>query len=118
MVPSQLLRLFTAREFQRMVCGRSVIDLALLRRHTTLDSKIEKDAPHIRKFWSVLETFTQEDLKKFIQFTYAQRRLPASDEEWRLSRTANMRIMPAKVPKNPKDAQNRRWVLLLLLLFF
>ena len=108
MVPSQLLRLFTEREFQRMVCGRSLIDLSLLKRHTTLDSKIDKDAPHIRQFWSVLETFTQEDLKKFIQFTYAQRRLPASDEEWRLSRTANMRIMPAKMPKNRKDAQNRR----------
>ena len=108
MVPSQLLRLFTAQEFQRMVCGRSLIDIALLKRHTTLDSKIDKDAPHIHQFWNVLETFTQEDLKKFIQFTYAQRRLPASDEEWRLSRTANMRIMPAKVPTNPKDAQNHR----------
>ena len=92
-----------------MVCGRSIIDLALLKRHTTLDSKIDVEAQYIRNFWKVLETFSQEDLKKFIQFTYAQRRLPSSDEEWRLSRTAHMRIMPAKLPKSLSDARKQRY---------
>ncbi len=105
-VPAGLLRLFTPTEFQRMVCGRPTIDLVLLKRHTVLHDGIAADAPFIASFWRVLEGFTQEELKRFVQFSYAQRRLPSSDEDWRLSRTANMRIMPAKLPKK-KDSGGR-----------
>ena len=45
-----------------MVCGRSMVELALLKRHTTLDGKIDVEAQYIRNFGKYLKHF-QEDLK-------------------------------------------------------
>ena len=62
---------------------------------------------YIEYFWNVLESFTQEERKRFLQFTYAQRRLPSNDEEWRTSRTAKLRIKMYRFPE-PKAEPTRR----------
>merc|ERR1712166_980220 len=62
MVPSQLLRLFTPYEFQKMVCGKETIDLDLLKKHTIFGDKVNPSAKHIQYFWNVLSSFTQKDL--------------------------------------------------------
>ena len=108
MVPSQLLRLYTPSELQRMVCGRDLIDLDLLKRHTVFGDKVNPKDNHIEYFWNVLASFTQEERKRFIQFTYAQRRLPSNDEEWRSSRTAQLRIKMYRFPEPKQETSGRR----------
>jgi hypothetical protein len=90
-----------------MVCGREIINLTLLRRHTVFGDKVNANAKHVEYFWNVLHTFTQEELKRFVQFTYAQRRLPSTDEEWRTSRTAQLRIKLYRFPEQPKPDPRR-----------
>jgi len=109
MVPSQLLRLYTPSELQRMVCGRELIDLDLLKRHTVFGDKVNPKDLHIKYYyWNVLASFTQEERKRFIQFTYAQRRLPSNDEEWRSSRTAQLRIKMYRFPEPKQETSGRR----------
>ena len=90
-----------------MVCGREIINLTLLRRHTVFGDKVNANVKHVEYFWNVLHTFTQEELKRFVQFTYAQRRLPSTDEEWRTSRTAQLRIKLYRFPEQPKPDPRR-----------
>lgn len=47
-----------------------------------LSRLLAQSAPHIQHFWKVLEGFTQEQLRRFVLFAYAQSRLPATDEEF------------------------------------
>ena len=69
-----------------------IVKIDLLKKHTIFGDKVNPSAKHIQYFWNVLSSFTQEELKRFIQFTYAQRRLPSTDLEWKTSRTAQLRI--------------------------
>eukprot|EP00455_Lapot_gusevi_P006094 TRINITY_DN125_c0_g1_i7.p1 TRINITY_DN125_c0_g1~~TRINITY_DN125_c0_g1_i7.p1 ORF type:complete len:540 (-),score=231.22 TRINITY_DN125_c0_g1_i7:115-1734(-) len=85
-LPVQVLNLLTWRELELLVCGRPTVDLDLLRRHTQY-SGVTPDAPHILYFWRVLQSFNQENRRRFIRFAWAQERLPADDQEFRLSHT-------------------------------
>lgn len=92
-MPTQLLNLLTWRELEVMVCGEPFIDVDLLRRHTEY-SAVSPDAKHIDIFWSVLENFDQKDRRRFIQFAWAQERLPSDDQEFVKSHT-RMMIKPS-----------------------
>ena len=91
-----------------MMCGKETIDLDILRRHTIFGDKCDPKAKHIKYFWKVLKSFTQEELKRFISFTYAQRRLPSTDEEWKTSRTAQLRIKMYRFPEPVKIDPRRQ----------
>lgn len=80
-IPSQLLSLCSWDVFETRVCGKPVIDIDLLKRHTEYRG-VKPDAEHIQHFWRVLEEFSQEDRRKFIKFAWAQERLPSTDEEF------------------------------------
>jgi hypothetical protein len=85
-MPIQLLNLLTWKEFEILVSGRPEIDIGLLERHTKY-SGVSPDSPHIKYFWEVLEEFNQDQRRKFIKFTWAQERLPSTDEEFVKSHT-------------------------------
>jgi len=93
-IPTQLLRTFTWREFKRLVCGETNIDIDLLQRHTKYHEKVDQSAKYIEYFWNTLRGFDQEERSRFIQFAYAQPRIPGNDAEWLSTRTLRMRIMP------------------------
>jgi len=89
-VPLSLLNMFTWRDLQWRVCGRPQIDLKLLKRHTEYAEGLSPTAPHIRYFWQVLRSFSQEDRRAFVRFAWAQERLPADDQEFSRSQTRMM----------------------------
>jgi len=85
-VPPNLFNLLTWQDLQWRVCGKTTIDIQLLRRHTEYSS-VQKNDPHIIYFWDVLESFTQEERRAFLRFSWAQERLPANDQEFIRTRT-------------------------------
>jgi hypothetical protein len=89
-VPLSLLSMFTWQDLQWRVCGRPQIDLKLLKRHTEYAEGLTPTTPHIRYFWQVLRSFSQEDRRAFVRFAWAQERLPADDQEFARSQTRMM----------------------------
>lgn len=47
-LPSELFPLFTPSEFETIVCGRSIVDLDLLKSVTAYGPGLSPDDPHIR----------------------------------------------------------------------
>jgi other hect domain ubiquitin protein ligase E3 len=91
-LPLPLLELCTWQDLEWRVCGRPTIDIKLLKRHTTY-SGIQANASHIKFFWNVLKSFSQEDRRAFVRFAWAQERLPADDQEFERTMT-RMLIKP------------------------
>ena len=77
-IPASLLRLFTPKEFENLVCGSTQVDLGLLKRLTIYDDGLDENTPHIMFFWDALESMGNEEREQFINFVYAKRRLPSS----------------------------------------
>ena len=66
-----MLSLFTWNELELLICGKSVIDLELLRRHTEYSGCSPSDN-HINFFWNILNSFNEDMKRKFIRFAWAQ----------------------------------------------
>jgi len=79
-VPEQLLSILTWQELEERICGTRDIDIELLKRHTEYGPDVDQNAPHIRYLWKTLEGFTQQQLRRFVKFAFAQERLPSTDE--------------------------------------
>jgi len=67
-IPEQLLGFMTWEELERRVCGSPEVDIASLKRHTQYRQGVDKDSPHIKMFWQVLEDFSQADRRLFLRF--------------------------------------------------
>ena len=81
-VPSAYLTLFTSSELEEAVCGKSRIDVDLLKRHTSYESD-DETMPHIENFWKILsELFTEEQRKLFLIFVWGRGTLPIRDEDF------------------------------------
>eukprot|EP01083_Nonionella_stella_P051973 138056_1 len=79
-VPLELLSIFSADDIRRLICGEPSVDFELLKRHTAYGSSLNEDSPRIIKFWKVVEEFDAEQRRLFVQFVYAQKRLPSESE--------------------------------------
>jgi len=97
-VPTALLSLFTAQEMSELLCGQATVDIELLKRHTEYGGGLAADSPLIKNFWKVLEEFSDELRLKFLEFVYAQKRLPSEDEFKR--QRLRMLIHPLDVDKH------------------
>ena len=53
---------------------------ASLKRHTQYRQGVDKDSPHIKMFWEVLESFSQADRRLFLRFAWGRERLPLESE--------------------------------------
>lgn len=67
----------TFNELETWVCGKSEVDIDLLKRHTKYggDKKtviLTEDSRRIKWFWEVLREFSEEDKQKFIKFCWGQ----------------------------------------------
>jgi hypothetical protein len=80
-VPTNLNALFTASEFETLVCGRPDYDVAQLQAITVYEGSTQPSQPHIRAFWQVLSEFTPEQRARFLRFAWARTRLPRSVKE-------------------------------------
>ena len=81
-----------------MVCGKSTIDVELLRRHTQYSDGLNDSSPHVEMLWAILQEFDQATRRKFIRFAWAQERLPADDAAFVRSHT-RLLIKPSPYPK-------------------
>jgi hypothetical protein len=64
-------------DLERLVCGNTLIDVALLRSMTRYSSYSESDR-EIAWFWEIMNELSQEDLKAYLVFTWGRSRLPLS----------------------------------------
>ena len=67
-IPEALLSMVTYNELETWVCGKSIVDIDLLKRHTKYggDSKkqvglLTEESRRIKWFWEVLREFSEED---------------------------------------------------------
>jgi len=101
-VPVALLSLLKWQDLEWRVCGKPMIDIKLLKRHTVYNS-VSPNAPHIIYFWQVLEEFSQEERRAFVRFVWGQERLPANDQEFERTAT-RMLIKPFTGTVDPDHA--------------
>jgi hypothetical protein len=75
-IPPSALSLLRWSDLEKMVCGMPTIDVKLLRSCTEYSGCSQGEA-HVQWFWEVMEnSFTQQDLKAFVRFTWGRSRLP------------------------------------------
>lgn len=63
--------MFTPAEFQTLLCGKSVIDIGLLRKVAEYEF-VQPNAPHIQYMWSVLEAMPQDQRQAFLNFVWGR----------------------------------------------
>lgn len=74
-IPEALLNMVTYNELETWVCGKAIIDVDLLKRHTKYggDKKtllLTEESRRVIWFWEVLREFSEEDKQKFIKFCW------------------------------------------------
>ena len=73
-VPVELLGLMREGEVEELVCGIPDVRVQVLQAIANCD----RDAPHVKWLWEVLEEATPEERSEFLQFVWARSRLPAT----------------------------------------
>ncbi|XP_030847057.1 probable E3 ubiquitin-protein ligase HECTD4 [Strongylocentrotus purpuratus] len=77
-VPHRLLSIMTPADMELRMCGRPHVDLAMLKAHTMYQVGLVETDTHIEFFWQALESFSQEELSRFIKFACNQERIPST----------------------------------------
>jgi hypothetical protein len=78
-----LTKYFTHEELEVLISGNQMISLDVLMSKTIYDGYSNEDK-EIKWFWSVLESFSQDELGNFLQFTTGSPMLPFTDN-WNLT---------------------------------
>eukprot|EP01091_Cochliopodium_minus_P010079 TRINITY_DN2625_c0_g3_i1.p1 TRINITY_DN2625_c0_g3~~TRINITY_DN2625_c0_g3_i1.p1 ORF type:complete len:1721 (+),score=746.57 TRINITY_DN2625_c0_g3_i1:2414-7576(+) len=99
-VPSNLMNMWTWKDIQMRVCGSPFIDVQLLKRHTKY-SGLSSKSPVVEWFWNTLSEMNQEQLRRFIRFSWAQERLPTDDEDFK--RNGTRMLIKSYVSNSPPD---------------
>lgn len=79
--PSFLMRMYTWKELEYKVCGKPSIDLHHLRAITKYSGCSEEDET-VKRFWRVLEAFSDEEKSLYLKFVWGRSRLPLVDEKF------------------------------------
>lgn len=79
--PSFLMKMYTWKELEYKVCGKPSIDLLHLRAITKYSGCTEEDET-VKKFWRVLESFSDEEKSLYLKFVWGRSRLPLVDEKF------------------------------------
>ena len=75
LIPADLIKIFTPKELEVLLCGVGVIDLEDMRRHTRYPNGSEKSVV-VRWFWKALHEFSPENRSNFLQFVTGSSRVP------------------------------------------
>ncbi len=79
-VPERVLGLMLWSELEELVVGSSEIDIGVLKAHTTYGSRSFERSVTVKHFWTVLESFTNEERAMFVRFAWGRSRLPRSGQ--------------------------------------
>lgn len=74
LVPRAAVRYLSREQFEEMMVGMDFIDIKYLKSITEYKGFSERHES-AKRFWRVLETFTQEQLSGYLQFVYGRTRL-------------------------------------------
>jgi len=85
----------SSKDVEIWVCGKSKVDIDLLKRHTSYSGGLNDEAPRIKYLWEVLKELSDNEKLRFVKFCWGQERLPANDEEFDRTQTRFM-IKPAQ----------------------
>uniref|UniRef100_A0A2C9JLI7 HECT domain-containing protein n=5 Tax=Biomphalaria glabrata TaxID=6526 RepID=A0A2C9JLI7_BIOGL len=76
LLPYQVLTLMSPLDLEIRTSGRPHISLDFLKSHTMYQVGLVESDSHIEFFWSALESFSQEEITRFIKFACNQERVP------------------------------------------
>ena len=79
-VPLNALNLFNFIELKIQICGLSKINLLILKDHTVYRDGLSINDDLIKNFWDVILSLDDQLKPKFVDFIYAQKRLPSKQE--------------------------------------
>ena len=77
-VPLEPLLLLGPKDLELRICGLQEIDISFLKLHTIYQVGISATDKHIEFFWNVVDSLSQDDLRKLIKFACNQERIPFS----------------------------------------
>lgn len=80
-VPQSMLSLLTWQELEVHVCGRPVVDVALLRANTEYNG-CSKDDDHVKWFWRAMEEYSPEERAQYLRFVWGRSRLPLTSKDF------------------------------------
>jgi len=72
---SSSLHFVTREELELRICGQPIVDLTVLKKHTKYKGA-DENTDVVKNFWRVLESFSDTDRGRFLQFAWARSRLP------------------------------------------
>ncbi|KAF2642802.1 hypothetical protein P280DRAFT_468109 [Massarina eburnea CBS 473.64] len=75
------LDFFTPRSLRSLIEGSPTISVTQLRKHTHYDDGYTPTTPTIVDFWTVVESYSQDKLKKLLEFVIASERVPVTGYE-------------------------------------
>ena len=99
-VPLKPLRLFTPSEFEELVVGRAEFDVELWKERTKYSGKWKANSIIAKRFWRVLEAFTEEQKSDVVLFGWGRSRLPDRHSEWRFTLSTPSRNDDAHLPNS------------------
>ncbi|KAJ7387407.1 putative E3 ubiquitin-protein ligase HTD4 [Desmophyllum pertusum] len=76
-VPLHVLTVMTPLDMEIRTCGQPSLDLGFLKAHTSYVAGVKDTDVHIEYFWNSMESFSQDQLRKFVKFACNQERLPS-----------------------------------------
>ena len=82
-IPLSPLRIFTPKEFEELVVGRPEFDMQLWKERTKYTGVWKSGTSvHAKRFWRVLEGFTEEQKGGLVLFAWGRSRLPDRSTDW------------------------------------
>jgi len=75
-LPRNLVGVFEPHELQFLISGIPEISLADWKKNTTYNGVFHQNHNVIKWFWSILESFTQAELRRFLLFCTGMPRVP------------------------------------------
>jgi hypothetical protein len=76
MVPMRVLRVFTPAELSYLVQGEATIDVTRLKGHTKYAGQYSETHRVVKRFWRVMDGFSDKQRVEIIRFSWGRSRLP------------------------------------------
>eukprot|EP01138_Halocafeteria_seosinensis_P013053 gb/GECG01013331.1/.p1 GENE.gb/GECG01013331.1/~~gb/GECG01013331.1/.p1 ORF type:complete len:3653 (+),score=418.50 gb/GECG01013331.1/:1-10959(+) len=81
-IPERAVQLCRWKDLQRMVCGPSEIDMAMLQRHTKYISPFNPNHYLIKAFWNVFGSLSMRERSMLIRYAWGRSKLPRGESNW------------------------------------
>ncbi len=78
-VPPRFFPIFTWHELEMLICGSPIIDLEVLKKHTTYEG-YTATSREVKDFWQCLESFDSNERSLYLRFVWGRSRLPITEE--------------------------------------